>query len=124
MQVAVKVTAYVDKEIAELVSLLNDIPNVSTFSSCGGKLGKSAERAHIYFYYGEPYSTGWLESAQFANKLAMILAKNHSYDTDITLEWLGDKDSPFISIELHPKDISALVKILSDHMNEFSYDTL
>jgi len=120
-QIAVKVNAYVDEAIAELVGVLNDIQNVSTFSSCGGE---EEENAHIYFFYGEPYKGSWLESAQFANKLAKILANNDSYDSEVSLEWNGDKDAPFISIELYPNEIKKVFKILFDHMNEFSYDTL
>lgn len=36
----------------------------------------------------------------------------------------GLKDAPFISIELHPKDINKVFKLLCDHKIEFSCDTL
>ena len=123
-QVPIKVTAFVDKGIAELVALLNDIPNVSTFSSCEGRDGKNGEDAHVYFFYGQPYRTNWLTTTLFANKLAEILSHNESYDTDIAVEWTGDKDSPYISIKMRPKQIQRVVRILCDHMSEFSYDTL
>lgn len=123
-QIAVKVTAFVDSGVAELVTILNDIPNVSTFSSCEGKVGRNGENAHVYLFYGRPYRTNWLLVACFANKLAAVLACNGSYNTDITLEWAGDKDAPFISITLPPKEIGKVVKTYCDHMSEFSCDTL
>lgn len=123
-QIAVKVTAFVDSGIAELVAMLNYIPRVSTFSSCEGGTGRNGEDAHVYLFYGQPYSTTWLITALFANKLAEVLAHNGSYDTNIAVEWTGDKDAPFISIELNPNEIEKVFKILSAHMNEFSYDTL
>ena len=123
-QVPVKVTAFADKGIAQLVTVMNNIPDVSTFSSCEGRKGKSDEDAHIYLYYGQPFRTSWLRIAHFANKLAEVLARNGSYDTDIAVEWTGDKDSPYISIKMRPKQIHTVFKILCDHMSEFSYDTL
>ncbi len=123
-QTAVKVTAFVDSGIAKLVAMLNNIPNVSTYSSCEGRTGRNGENAHVYFFYGQPYRTNWLTTACFASKLAEALANSVSYDTDITVEWSGDKDAPFISIELPQKEIGEVVKILSAHMNEFSYGTL
>lgn len=123
-QTAVKVTTFVDSGMAELVTVLNDIPNVSTFSSCEGRTGKNGEDAHVYLFYGQPYRANWITTSLFANKLAEVLAHSGSYDTDIFIEWTGDKDSPYITIQMHPRQISAVVKILHDHMSEFSYDTL
>ena len=84
--------------------------------------GRNIEYAHVYLCYGEPFSAMWLQSAMFAHKLADILAKCGSYDTDVKLEWTGEKDAPFISIELNPAEIKKVVEILCAHKTEFSYD--
>ena len=122
-QVPVKVTAYVDEGIANLVVILNNIPQVSTFSSCEGRLGKHRDDAHIYFDYGIPNKQSWYSSGKFASKLAKVLSENGSYDTEIALEWTGDKETPYISIKIYPEQIAEVFKILLDHKNEFFYDT-
>jgi hypothetical protein len=51
-QVWAKVNAQVDEGIAEVVCLLNSIPDLQTLDSCQGTpLG--VKPAHVYFYYGD-----------------------------------------------------------------------
>jgi len=75
-QVAVKTTAFVDNGIAELVTILNSIPQVSTFSSCEGRLGKYKEDAHVYLYYGVPNKRTWYGMGKFTSRLAGLLGLN------------------------------------------------
>lgn len=49
-QIPVKITVYVDRGVADVVSALNDINGKSSFSSCEGING---EWAHIYFDCGQ-----------------------------------------------------------------------
>ena len=46
-----KVNAPVDVGIAEIVSLLNSLPDLQTVDSCEGIPGRKP--AHVYFYYGD-----------------------------------------------------------------------
>lgn len=123
-QVIIKVNTFVDKGIAEVVSVLNQIDSVITFSSCEGRDGRNQEDAHVYFYYGYPFEPDYHKIVSFAAKLAKVLAANDSYDTDIALEWTGDKETPFISIRMPPEQIHTVAMILNDHMSEFPYDIL
>jgi len=118
-QVIIKVNTFVDKGIAEVVSILNQIDNVITFSSCEGKNSRNQENAHVYFYYGYPFKPDYHKMLSFAARLAKVLAANDSYDTDIALEWIGDKETPFISISMPSEQIHSVAMILNDHMNEF-----
>ena len=47
----VKVNAQVDKAIADLVRVLNNIPELETTESCQGYSGLQ-EQGYLYFYYG------------------------------------------------------------------------
>ena len=119
--VSVKVNAFVDEGIAEVVRVLNEIKMVSTFSSC---VGVNGDYAHIYFTYGCPYSKGWLKTARFSSRLAKLLSTNNEcYDCDVLMEWTGDKDSPFVALSFPYKDSAQLFKILDDHRSELAYDT-
>jgi hypothetical protein len=117
-QVPVKVNTFVDKGIVPIIKALNDIDGISTFSSCEGIKGK--ERAHVYFDLGQYSPRHWQKLAKLAAKLAEVLS--HDCDADISLEWSGGKDSPFISIVFEPQYTLQIAKILSDHRNELVYD--
>lgn len=121
-QVPVKVKAFVDKGIAQLVTILNEFDGVMTFSSCEGRFGRWREDAHIYLYYGEPFNEDYLATSHFAAKLAKVLAQNKAYDVEVRLEWTGDKDAPFVSIMIPAEQVELVFRILSDHRSEFSYD--
>lgn len=121
--VAVKATSFVDSGIAQLVTILNEIPNVSTFSSCEGRIRRKTDDAHVYMSYGETRKQTWYSMGKFASKLAKILGQNGSYDTEVSLEWIGDKEIPFISLKIHPRNIAKATKIINDHKSELIYDT-
>ena len=58
-QVWTKVNAQVDEGIAEIVRLLNAIPDLQTIDSCQGTPG-GVKPAHVNFYYGD-----WKTICQF-----------------------------------------------------------
>ncbi|KKN17100.1 hypothetical protein LCGC14_0969320 [marine sediment metagenome] len=120
-QVPIKVNTFVDEGIAPVVQVLNDIEGISTFSSCEGIKGK--EHAHVYFDFGQYPPKHWQTLGKLAAKLAKVLSTNEMYDTDVCLEWTGDKDNPFIAIEFKPQDTLQIARILSDHKRELVYDT-
>lgn len=109
-QIPVKVTAFVDEGIAPVVQALNTIDGVSTFSSCQGIQGR--EYAHVYFDFGQHSRNHWFRLAKLANKLAGTLSANGVYDADVCLEWTGDKENPFISIEFEPQHIAQIARVL------------
>jgi hypothetical protein len=120
-QVPVKVTAFVDEGIAEVVKALNDIDGISTFSSCEGRVGK--EYAHVYFDSGEYSLNRWQRLARLSAKLAKILSANEIYDATVSLEWAGDKEAPFIAIKFEPQQSLQIAKILVDHKTELTHGT-
>lgn len=120
-QIPVKVTTFVDEGIAEVIKALNDIDKISTFSSCQGIVGR--EYAHVYFDYGQSPPSSWLELAHLASRLAKLLSAHNIYDADVSLQWTGDKDNPFIAIEFDPRYTSQIAKILNDHKSELVYGT-
>jgi hypothetical protein len=125
-QVPVKVMAYVDKGIKELVEALNSFDKVSTFESCQGGKGKSA---FVYMDYGIQGS--FKEVSAFAHRLATILANiakqgtgispEPIYDIHIAVEWWGDKEHPFISIEMPSDSIEKVTNIFYDVRKAYSY---
>lgn len=117
-QVPVKVTVFVDEGVAEVVKALNDIDGISTFSSCEGIIGK--EYAHVYFDFGKYSPNRWQGLARLSAKIAKILSANEIYDASVSLEWTGDKDTPFIAIEFEPQQSLQIVKILAEHKRELT----
>jgi|TARA_R110000744_G_scaffold173848_1_gene292571 hypothetical protein len=66
-QVWTKVNASVDEEIAEIVSLLSEIPGLQTIQSCEGEPG--GRPAYVYFYYGDWSQIGRLAFDGLAPRL-------------------------------------------------------
>ena len=104
--------------ILNLVKLLNSLDYIWVADS-----GIDGNEAYIYLYCEKPSQIVWMQAASLAAKLAKVLADAESYDSDIALEWIGDKDMPFISISMILGQVNTIAKILSDHRSEFSYDT-
>jgi len=94
---------------------------MSHIRSCEGRLRKDRHLAHVYLYYGIMTQRGWLKVYRFAAKLADVLAP--SYETAVSLQWQGDKETPFISITMPPERVGQVTKILADHRTVFSHDT-
>ena len=124
-QVAAKVTAFVDEPLKELIEILNTFDNISTLESCQGGDGKLA---FILMDYGD-LSEDFDKMAAFTHKLAKVLedvvkkgtgiSPDPSYDTDIAIEWGGDKRHPFIAIRFPSDSIEEVTRIFAHVRNEF-----
>lgn len=99
-QVPVKVTAYVDEGIKELIEILNSIPEVCTIESCEGNMLRPAS---ISLDYGIDYTNqdnpNINKLVAFADRLSGLIRnaelQNESYS--------GISDGISISIEWHPR---------------------
>ena len=123
-QVAAKVTAFVDEPLKELIEILNTFDNISTFESCQGGDGKLA---FVLMDYGD--LEDFDKVAAFTHKLAKALADavnegtgispDPSYDTDLAIEWGGDKRHPFIVIRFPSDSIGEVTRIFACVRDEF-----
>ena len=68
-EVWVKVNASVDRGIAPVVALLNEIDGLQTLDSCQGTPGEKP--AHVYFHYGDWKCIGHFVFEVLAPKLAL-----------------------------------------------------
>jgi hypothetical protein len=100
-QVQVKVNAWVDEGIADLVAALSDIEGLVTLESCQG--GETAGDAFVYFRLG-----GWQQSGEFLfEKLLAVLPPDLKAVTSLRLS-AYDADVPLASITIEPCAVSAL----------------
>jgi hypothetical protein len=129
-QVRCRVNAYVDKGIKELVETLNEFDMLSTFSSCQGEDDYSA---HIYLEFdnvSQSYDSKYLkEMVEYVDKLVILFSKyaeqeidSAGYNTNIAIQWWGDKNHPFISIEFPAKYIKEVTNIFACVRKQFRYD--
>jgi hypothetical protein len=107
-QTWVKVNAPVDKDIAEIVSLLNGISGLETLQSCQGEPGK--RQGYVYFSFGE-----WQNLCRFV--FDRIAPRLQSYlGEDVRLEIIA-ADQPMakmsFSAEAIPHLTSALKEVVS-----------
>ncbi len=124
-QVAAKVTAFVDEPLKELIEILNTFDNISTFESCQGGDGKLA---FVLMDYGD-LSEDFDKVAAFTHKLAKALADavnegtgispDPSYDTNLAVEWDGDKRHPFVAVRFPSDSIGEVTRIFAHVRNEF-----
>ena len=110
-----------DENITKIIAVLKELEGVNVFDSSVGKSGRWKEPADVYFYYEPSNQSGWLPAAKLAAKLADILIKSGSYDTDVSLGWTGDKDMPYIAVEIPAEQTRHVAMIFADHKTEFSY---
>jgi hypothetical protein len=136
-QVLAKVNAYVDEDIRELVEILNSFDNVCTSESCQKGIDNFA---YIYFTYGYDNYLGrnhsednFMEIAKFVHKLAKDyskLAMQENIDSrnnnlglgmsvDISLDWIGKRDAPFIRLRVPYKLLKQVTKVFSHLKTEF-----
>lgn len=88
-QVWVKVNAQVDAGLAEVVRLLNEVPQLDTLQSCQGFPGEAP--AYVYFKFGD-----WKKLCEFAfSRLAPLLPDNDG--VVLTVEAAG-KESPMAKL--------------------------
>jgi hypothetical protein len=117
-QVPIKVTAYVDERIKELVEVLNTFQGVWTSESCQGCKGELAE---VTFYYKARKEFNAIETFTFVNKLAETIKRVAIDEMDmfyhsiwLSLEWSGDFRIPCIRIQCCKSDVQDTVKILAN----------
>ena len=128
-QVPAKVTALVDEGIKDLVEVLNTFDGVQTYESCQGN---SRHKAFVCMEYGKSDDTAFSEIADFTNKLASALSKlagkstgispDPIYDLTLSIEWWGNKKSPFVYIEIPPDSLSKIASIFVAVRREFEND--
>lgn len=78
-----KVNATVDRDIAEVVSLLNELPKVRTIESCQGEPGSAP--AYVYFEAGD-----WRETGHVLFDELLPQVKQWADDVRLHLESFGD----------------------------------
>jgi len=126
-QVPAKVNRFVDEDIKDLVEALNNLDGrLWTFESCQGLNGQPAVVSMRFGRIGEYDSA---EVARFTDSLVgMIrlemdresLASSEGdlapsgYDTRVTLEWCGDKQHPFITIEIPHNELNTITRIFNE----------
>lgn len=122
-QVPVKVTAYVDEDIKELVELLNQIPKACTIESCQGS---DAHWATVELDYAVNYANDeqvdLIEVVNFADRLWAFISQNIRNDIEcdavsIGIEW-HSRHTPTIVLRIEPHYIDKLVNILRPLCNE------
>lgn len=106
-EVPVKVNAWVDEGIADLVSALSEIEGLITLESCQGDEGE--RDAFLIFRYGDwqqcgHFLFGRLLPAMSPDMRAAVSLKLQAYDTDTA--------SGFISID--PSAVPALVRCVRE----------
>jgi hypothetical protein len=137
-KVAVKITAYVDENIKELIEILNAFDGIQTLESSGGDEGWPAR---IFIECGTNYdedSPEFLEYdrhkiadvAQFFSDVFKVSSYSehfdplweviHDSDIDVSIRWRNDSmltynpyPSPVIIIEFPYKHIGNITKVLS-----------
>lgn len=125
-QVPCKVRTYVDEGIVKLVELLNTFEMLSTFSSCQGD---DSYYAHVYLEYG---NTDELYTEEYTNQMLNYVANlvrcfykyttreigSLGYNTTIAIQWEGNKEYPFISIDFPSEYIREITKVFSSLKND------
>ena len=120
-QVIAKVNSFVDKEIKELVELLNTFDDVITFESCQGR---DHEPAFIMFNYGIDNEFTFDRAISFAKKLVASISEAIResgcgflgeggcplYGLRIGIEWDGDMKYPYINIYMRFDEIKGVTK--------------
>jgi len=112
-QVVVKVNAEVDRQIAPLVSALNEFDEVVTLDSCQGDVGLLA---YVYF----TLSGGTRDLLLFADELAALLnarlaARDNEYE--LHLEWTAGTEKPLAVLRTRPDYVNELATALSRAAN-------
>lgn len=99
-EVPVKVIAWVDEGVAELVSALNEIPEIETLDSCQDDQGA----ARVFFRFRSAWQT-----VQRTNQIAKALGSEGDVGCqyDITIEYRGEYN-PVARIATHPDTVNVL----------------
>jgi hypothetical protein len=105
VEVPVKVNAWVDEGIAELVEALNDLPAVMTTNSCEG----SGEFSHVNFSYRGSLS-------QFSNFMRTLSIGLSAPLTDggyrLKIEWVAGGERPLGALIARREVVQSLAKAI------------
>ncbi|MGH9257940.1 MAG: hypothetical protein ACRD3C_25550 [Vicinamibacterales bacterium] len=109
-QVWVKVNALVDTGVAEIVSLLNQVPHLRTIDSCQGGPG---HLAHVCFYMGD-----WKQIGEFLFEKLLPELAPAGEDVRLSVEVFNNSE-PMGSLRFHPAAsalvASAIRRTLQEH---------
>jgi hypothetical protein len=106
-EVPVKVNAWVDEGIADLVAALSEVDGLVTLESCQGNPGTND--AFVYFRLGN-----WRQSGEFLfEKLLTVLPPDLLAVTSLRLS-AYDTDIPLASITIEPCAVPALTQCVRD----------
>lgn len=73
----------IDRPIAPLVTVLNDLPGVMTFSSCAGHAARQDEQAYVTLHFDDPAALqSFIERIQFVDTEQWF-----PFCIDLQLEW-------------------------------------
>lgn len=104
-EVPVKVNAWVDEGVADLVSALSEIEGLVTLESCQGSPGD----AFVYFRLGN-----WQQSGEFLfDRLLTVLPPDLKAVTSLRLS-AYDTDLPLASITVEPCAVPALTRCVRE----------
>ena len=109
IEVAVKVTAFVDEGVAPLVEALNATNRILTVSSCQGD-GQSP--SHVYFRYAGSDRT----PERFYFEFAGLLARQTEFECLFELVWRQGYDEPMAKIEVSRADVLISARWLCDSL--------
>lgn len=100
-QVLVRVNAYCDAGIAQLVVALSELPGVVTLDSCEC-FGATGE-ALVSFTYGET----WQELASMLQRISSgLAAPGLPCGYRLRMEWVGSNDRPRAEIVCRPEHVA------------------
>jgi len=110
-------TAYVDRKLKNIVEILSRFKGIEIFESCQG-----------YKEYAYICINCKCEIFTFASQLASILARmirrgndfvSPEYDIDLSIQWDGYKEEPFLLIQFPNADIDTITRIFYSLGSEF-----
>jgi hypothetical protein len=107
-EIPIKVTAWVDKDVAPLVLALNEFEDVVTLDSCQGN---EEQLGHVFFCNRGDARTAALFAANFAATLA---SHDDVADYYLTAEWKPGADEPIFRLACPARHIDGLARVLSE----------
>jgi hypothetical protein len=105
-EIPVKVTVWIDEEVAPLVVALNGFASVVTLDSCQGHDDEGG--AYVLWTYREGVGAGM----EFARRLAEFLSR-HPAPYLLRAEWRPDSAEPLYELSCPPDSVHALAEAVS-----------
>jgi hypothetical protein len=114
-QVAVKVNAFVDRDVAPLIEALNAVDGVVTLDSCQGAAVGDGLQSVVYFHLGPDGGEDWHALAELVGQIAARLrALDLCCGFAARLEWLGSNDRPRAQLIVQPEHVADVAAGLRD----------